>query len=47
MYSVELEKEGVMSISQQKERFTYKIHGLTNYPDYRFSHPFIFIKKIC
>ena len=45
MYSVELEKEGVMSISQEKERFTYKIHGLTNYPDYRFSHPFIFIKK--
>ena len=45
MYSVEQEEGGVMSISQQKSRFTYKIHGLTNYPKYRFSHPFIFIKK--
>ena len=45
MYSVQKEEEGVISISQQKSRFTYKIHCLTNYPDYKFSYPFIFIKK--
>ena len=45
MYSVSEEDQGVMSISQKKSRFNYKIHGLTNYPNYKFTHPCIFIKK--
>lgn len=45
MYSVTQDDDGLMTIEQQKSRFSYKIHGLTNYPGYRFSHPFIFLKK--
>ena len=45
MYLVTKDDDGLMTIQQQKNRFSYKIHGLTNYPEYRFSHPFIFLKR--
>lgn len=45
MYSVNIEDNGLLSISQTKDRFSYKIHGLTNFPDYKFTQPFIYLKK--